>query len=69
MMVSVLAAIQGSPSLAVGNAYGSNIVNIGLVLGVVALLYPLTVDFGVARREMPVLLAVTLLTGWMLLDG
>lgn len=69
MMVSVLAAIQGSPGLAVGNAYGSNIVNIGLVLGVVALLSPLAVDSGVVRREMPVLLAVTLLTGWMLLDG
>ncbi|XGA81693.1 calcium/sodium antiporter [Halomonas sp. CH40] len=69
MMVSVLAAIQGSPGLAVGNAYGSNIVNIGLVLGVVALLSPLAVDSSVVRREMPVLLAVTLLTGWMLLDG
>ncbi|WP_404417433.1 calcium/sodium antiporter [Vreelandella aquamarina] len=69
MMVSVLAAIQGSPGLAVGNAYGSNIANIGLVLGAVALLAPLAVDSGVVRREMPVLLAVTLLTGWMLLDG
>jgi len=68
MMVSVLAAVQGSPGLAVGNAYGSNIVNIGLVLGVVALLSPLAVDSGVVRKEMPVLLAVTLLTGWMLLD-
>lgn len=40
MMVSVLAAMQGNPGLAVGNAYGSNIVNIGLVLGFVALLAP-----------------------------
>lgn len=66
MMVSVLAAIQGSPDLAVGNAYGSNIVNIGLVLGVVALLSPLAVDSGVVRREMPVSLAVTLFDG---MDG
>ena len=69
MMVSVLAALQGSPGLAVGNAYGSNIANIGLVLGVVALLAPLAVDSGVVRKEMPVLLVVTLLTGLMLFDG
>ncbi|NYS61546.1 calcium/sodium antiporter [Vreelandella salicampi] len=69
MMVSVLAALQGSPGLAVGNAYGSNIANIGLVLGFVALLAPLAVHSSVIRREMPVLFAVTLLTGLMLWDG
>lgn len=69
MMVSVLAAVEGSPGLAVGNAYGSNIANIGLVLAVVAILAPLAVGSSVVRKEMPVLFAVTLLTGWMLLDG
>jgi cation:H+ antiporter len=69
MMVSVLAALQGSPGLAVGNAYGSNIANIGLVLGFVALLAPLAVHSSMIRREMPVLFAVTLLTGLMLWDG
>ncbi|GAA3893873.1 calcium/sodium antiporter [Halomonas cibimaris] len=69
MMVSVLAALQGSPGLAVGNAYGSNIANIGLVLGLVGLLAPLAVHSSVIRKEMPVLLAVTLLTGAVLLDG
>ncbi|WNK18810.1 calcium/sodium antiporter [Halomonas piscis] len=69
MMVSVLAALQGSPGLAVGNAYGSNIANIGLVLGVVALLAPLAVHSSVVRKEMPVLVMVTALTGIILLDG
>lgn len=69
MMVSVLAALEGSPELAVGNAYGSNIANIGLVLGFVALLTPLAVHSSVIRREMPVLMVVTLLTGIILLDG
>ncbi|MDR5898767.1 calcium/sodium antiporter [Halomonas vilamensis] len=69
MTVSVLAAWQGSPGLAVGNAYGSNIANIGLVLGFVALLAPLAVHSSVIRKEMPVLFGVTLLTGLMLWDG
>ncbi|MGP8292449.1 calcium/sodium antiporter [Vreelandella zhanjiangensis] len=69
MMVSVLAAIQGNPGLAVGNAYGSNIANIGLVLGFVALIAPLAVHSSVIRKEMPFLIVVTLLTGLMLWDG
>src|SRR5688572_20926651 len=56
MMVSVLAAIQGNPGLAVGNAYGSNIANIGLVLGFVALIAPLAVHSSVIRKEMPFLI-------------
>ncbi|OBA00731.1 calcium/sodium antiporter [Halomonas sp. G11] len=69
MMVSVLAAVQGNPGLAVGNAYGSNIANIGLVLGFVALLAPLAVHSSVIRKEIPLLLVVMLVTGLMLLDG
>lgn len=69
MMVSVLAAMQGNPGLAVGNAYGSNIANIGLVLGSVALIAPLAVHSSVIRKEMPLLMLCTLVTGWMLLDG
>ncbi|WP_434985518.1 calcium/sodium antiporter [Vreelandella zhaodongensis] len=69
MMVSVLAAMQGNPGLAVGNAYGSNIANIGLVLGFVALMAPLAVHSGVIRKEMPLLVGVMLLTGLMLHDG
>ncbi|WP_417421976.1 calcium/sodium antiporter [Halomonas sp.] len=69
MMVSVLAALQGNPGLAVGNAYGSNIANIGLVLGFVALIAPLAVHSSVIRKEMPFLILVTLITGLMLWDG
>ncbi|WP_235039445.1 calcium/sodium antiporter [Vreelandella profundi] len=69
MMVSVLAATQGNPGLAVGNAYGSNIANIGLVLGSVALIAPLAVHSSVIRKEMPLLMLFTLVTGLMLLDG
>lgn len=69
MTVSVLAAMQGNPGLAVGNAYGSNIANIGLVLGFVALIAPLAVHSDVIRKEMPLLVAVMFLTGYMLFDG
>jgi cation:H+ antiporter len=69
IIISVLASLQGSPSLAVGNAIGSNIANIGLVLGVAALIAPLTVASRVLRRELPVLLAVTLLGLLLLADG
>ncbi|WP_081193086.1 calcium/sodium antiporter [Halomonas sp. BC1] len=69
VMVSVLAAMQGNPGLALGNAYGSNIANIGLVLGFVALIAPLAVHSSVIRKEMPLLVAVMLLTGYMLMDG
>lgn len=69
MMVSVLAALQGNPGLAVGNAYGSNIANIGLVLGFVALIAPLAVHSSVIRKEMPLLVGVMFLTGYMLFDG
>ncbi|TVP46751.1 MAG: calcium/sodium antiporter [Halomonas sp.] len=69
MMVSVLAALDGNPGLAVGNAYGSNIANIGLILGLVALVSPLAVHSSVIRKEMPLLMLVMLVTGLMLLDG
>jgi cation:H+ antiporter len=69
IIVSVLAALQGSPGLAIGNAIGSNIANIGLVLGVAALIAPLTVGSAVLRREFPILLVVSLLGLLLLADG
>ena len=53
ILVSLAAAREGTPLLAVGNALGSNITNIGLVLGVTALLVPLPVPRGMLRREGP----------------
>lgn len=69
MVVSALAALQGNPSLALGNAYGSNIVNIALILGLVALIKPITVHSLVLRKELPILSVVTGLAAWQVWDG
>lgn len=69
MVVSALAAMQGNPSLAFGNAYGSNITNIALILGLTALISPIAVHSSVLRKELPILLAVTGLAAFQLLDG
>ncbi|WP_404363820.1 calcium/sodium antiporter [Marinobacter sp.] len=68
IMVSILAALTGSPDLAVGNALGSNIANIGLVLGLTALIFRLPLKPTVLYREMPILLAATGLAWLLLLD-
>jgi cation:H+ antiporter len=69
MVVSALAASQGNPGLALGNAYGSNIANIALILGLTALISPLAIHSQVLRRELPILTAVTGLAAWQLWDG
>jgi cation:H+ antiporter len=69
ILVSVLASLRGQPGLAFGNAIGSNIVNIGLVLGCVAIIRPIQMRSATLRREMPALLAVTLLTVSLFLDA
>jgi cation:H+ antiporter len=68
ILVSVMAAFNGNPGLAVGNAIGSNITNIGLVLGVTALVTPLMVNSGTLRREFPMMLLVSLLALVLVLD-
>jgi cation:H+ antiporter len=69
IVVSVLAALQGNPGLAIGNAIGSNIANIGLVLGLSALVTPLLVRSAILRQEFPILLLVSLLGFVLILDG
>lgn len=69
ILVSVVAASRGETDLAVGNAIGSNIANIGLVLGAVAVIRPIELKSATLRREMPALLAVTLLTVALFLDS
>jgi cation:H+ antiporter len=69
MMVSGMAALRGNTGLAVGNAIGSNIINIGLVLGVTALIAPLGVHSRILSRELPILLAIMAITWLLLLDG
>jgi cation:H+ antiporter len=69
MVVSALAASQGNPGLALGNAYGSNITNIALILGLTALISPIAVQSQVVRQELPILTAITALAAWQLRDG
>lgn len=69
MLISGIAAWQGNPQLALGNAVGSNIANIALILGTTALLYPLTVHSQVLRRELPVMLGAMLLVVGLSWDG
>lgn len=69
MVVSALAAFQGNPGLALGNAYGSNITNIGLILGITAVIAPIAVHSQVMRKELPILALVTLAAAWLLFDG
>ncbi|MDH3934648.1 MAG: calcium/sodium antiporter, partial [Gammaproteobacteria bacterium] len=60
---------QGNGGLAIGNALGSNIANIALILGITALVVPLAVHSRIVRRELPVLIGVMLLVLLLLLDG
>lgn len=69
MVVSTLAALQKTPGIALGNAYGSNIANIALILGLTAIVNPITVQSQILRKELPILTAVTLLAGWQVFDG
>lgn len=69
MVVSALSATQGNPGLALGNAYGSNITNIALILGITALISPIAVHSQVMRKELPILAAVTALAAWQVWDG
>lgn len=69
MVVSAIAASQGNPGIALGNAYGSNITNIALILGLTALLRPISIHSQVLRKELPILTAITALAAWQVRDG
>lgn len=69
MLVSALAAYDGAPAMGIGNAIGSNITNVGLVLAVTTLVSPLVVHSDTLRREFPVLIFVMLLALVLILDG
>lgn len=68
IVVSIIAATRGESDLAIGNAIGSNTANIGLVLGLIAMIRPIELTSATLRREMPALLAVSLLTVTLFLD-
>lgn len=69
LSVSALSALQGNPGIALGNGYGSNIANIALILGVTAMICPITVKSQVIKTELPILLAATLLVLGQIYDG
>ena len=69
LAVSAMAAADGNPGLALGNAYGSNITNIALIIGLIAVIAPIVVHSQVIRKELPLLLVLTLIAGAQLIDG
>jgi cation:H+ antiporter len=69
MLVSFMAALSGNPEIAVGNAIGSNITNIGLVLGFTAMVVPLTVRSSILKREYPIMFAIMLLAWYLMSDN
>jgi len=68
MLVSAMAAADGKTGLSIGNAIGSNITNIGLMLGLTALFYPLHIHSKLLKREMPVLLIIIGISLYFLID-
>ena len=69
MMVAASASLQGNPDTAIGNAIGSNITNIALVLGLTVLIKPIVVSSSIIKQELPFILLLSLLTYWMLSDN
>ncbi|MGB1580969.1 MAG: calcium/sodium antiporter [Nevskiales bacterium] len=69
MLVSATAAFNGNPNLGAGNAIGSNITNVALILGVTALVVPLTASSSILRRELPLVLVTSIIAYGLCMDG
>lgn len=69
ILISIIAAVDGNPELAIGNAIGSNIANIGLILGSTAIISPITVHSDTLKRELPILLITVIACYILLLVG
>ncbi len=69
IVVSISAALKGTGEIAIGNAIGSNLANVGLVLGITALVAPITVKSYILKQEIPIMLGVMGITGWFLYNG
>ena len=69
ILISVIAVLEQTPDIAIGNALGSNIANIGLILGITALVMPLPIGKEVLNQEFPLLLLATAVMSWCLYDG
>ncbi len=66
--VSIIAVLEGTPNIAIGNALGSNIANIGLILGITAILSPIAIDSRLLKTEFPLLLLATAVMAVCLID-
>ena len=69
ILISIVASSQGNPALAVGNALGSNITNIALVLGITAIVMPLTVKSETLQREYPIMFIIMLVALMLVMDN
>jgi len=69
MLVAGMASMQGNNGLATGNAIGSNIANIGLVLGSTALIAPILIKSSLLKRELPILLLISIISYLLIIDG
>lgn len=69
MLVSISAALNGTPGMALGNAIGSNIANIALILGITAMIVALPVQSSIVRREIPLILLAGIFSWWLIRDG
>ena len=68
IVVSIVAVLENTPNIAIGNALGSNIANIGLILGVTAILVPIPIASRLFKTEFPLLLLATAVMVWCLYD-
>lgn len=68
-MATSLMAAKDNPGIALGNILGSNIANIGLILGIAAIIAPLKIELRMIRREVPILIGVTLIFGLFAMGG
>lgn len=69
LIVSISAALQGSSDIALGNVIGSNIANIGLILGITAVILPITIDWRLLRNEIPFAIGFSIFVLVFMLDG
>ncbi len=69
ILISLISVYQQTPDIAIGNALGSNIANIGLILGATALIIPLTFTSGLIKREFPILMLASAVMTWTLWDA
>lgn len=68
LLVSLFSSVMGNSGLSLGNAYGSNIINIGVVLGLAAVMSPVIVQNHVVKRELPLLILATAITAFLVMD-